>query len=58
MDGTFTKAELERARRQLERGRAASEVLEELSRRLMNKLLHEPTRELREKASEPCTSTS
>jgi glutamyl-tRNA reductase len=52
------QAELERARRQLRRGREAGEVLEELSRRLTNKLLHQPTRALREKASEACTSTS
>lgn len=50
--------ELRRARRRLQGGRDAAEVLEELSRRLMNKLLHVPTRELREKASAPCTSTS
>ena len=58
MDRTLTQAELERARRQLRRGREASAVLEELSRRLTNKFLHQPTRELREKASEPCTGTS
>lgn len=50
--------ELTRARRRLQGGRDAAEVLEELSRRLTNKLLHAPTRELREKATEPCTSTS
>lgn len=50
--------ELTRARRLLHGGRDAAEVVEELSRRLMNKLLHVPTRELREKASEPCTGTS
>jgi glutamyl-tRNA reductase len=50
--------ELERALRLLRRGCDAGAVLESLSRRLTNKLLHTPTRELREKASEPCTSTS
>jgi glutamyl-tRNA reductase len=50
--------ELERALRRLQSGRDAAEVMEELSRRLMNKLLHAPTRALREKGPEPCTSTS
>jgi glutamyl-tRNA reductase len=50
--------ELERALRLLRSGRDAAEVLESLSRRLTNKLLHIPTRALREKASLPCTSTS
>jgi glutamyl-tRNA reductase len=50
--------ELERALRMLNRGRDAAEVAEELSRRLTNKMLHSPTRELREKACQPCTSTS
>jgi glutamyl-tRNA reductase len=50
--------ELERALRLLKRGREAAEVLEELSRRLTNKLLHAPTRALREKGVNPCTGTS
>ena len=55
---TSTERELERARRRLKAGRDPAAVLEELSRRLTNKLLHVPTRKLREKASEPCTGTS
>ena len=50
--------EFERALRLLRSGREAAEVAEELSHRLTNKLLHSPTRELREKACQPCTSTS
>jgi glutamyl-tRNA reductase len=50
--------ELERALRRLGRGCDAAEVAEELSRRLTNKMLHPPTRALREKACQPCTSTS
>jgi glutamyl-tRNA reductase len=52
--------ELERALWRLEGGRDAAEVLEEFSRRLTNKLLHAPTRALRqgEKGGTPCTSTS
>ena len=50
--------ELERALRLLRAGRAAAEVAAELSYRLTNKMLHSQTRELREKASQPCTSTS
>ena len=38
--------ELQRARRQLERGEAATEVLEQLASRLCNKLLHPPTQVL------------
>lgn len=49
--------ELERALRRLQSGRAAAEVMEVLSRRLTNKLLHGPTRALREMEA-PCTSTS
>ncbi len=37
-------AELERALRLLQNGRTPSEVVEALSRRLTNKLLHAPTR--------------
>ena len=40
--------ELERALRQLQAGRDAAEVMEALSHRLTNKLLHGPTRALRE----------
>jgi len=40
--------ELDRALRLLERGREPAGVLEELSRRLMNKLLHAPTKALLE----------
>jgi glutamyl-tRNA reductase len=47
------RQELERALRLLRSGRDAAQVLEALSRRLTNKLLHEPTQELR-----VCTSTS
>lgn len=50
--------ELERALRLLQGGREAADVAEELSHRLTNKLLHSPTRALREKACQPCTSTS
>ena len=39
--------ELARALRSLRRGEDAARVLDELSRRLMNKLLHAPTRALR-----------
>jgi glutamyl-tRNA reductase len=46
------REELERALRLLRSGRDAAQVLETLSRRLTNKLLHEPTQELRE-----CTGT-
>jgi glutamyl-tRNA reductase len=38
------RAELERALRLLQNGRDPFEVLEALSRRLTNKLLHAPTR--------------
>lgn len=51
------RAELERALRRLKNGRDAAAVLEELSRRLTNKLMHAPTRALRE-TEVPCTSTS
>ena len=47
------RQELERALRLLRSGRDAAQVLEALSRRLTNKLLHEATQELR-----VCTSTS
>ena len=50
--------ELERALGLLKGGRAAAEVAEALSKRLTNKILHSPTRALREKACQPCTSTS
>jgi glutamyl-tRNA reductase len=49
--------ELERALRLLRAGRDAGEVLEALSRRLTNKLLHAPTRALRDQEA-LCTSTS
>ncbi len=51
------RAELERALQLLRAGRDAAEVTEALSRRLTNKLLHGPTRALREMEA-PCTSTS
>lgn len=51
------RRELERALRLLQAGRDAAEVMEALSRRLTNKLLHGPTRALREEAT-ICTSTS
>ena len=50
--------ELERALGLLKGGREPAAVAAELSRRLTNKILHSPTRELREKACQPCTSTS
>lgn len=40
--------ELERALRRLARGEDPARVLDELSRRLANKLLHAPTRTLHE----------
>src|SRR5262249_43912173 len=43
---TARREELDRALRLLERGRDPEVVLEELSRRLMNKLLHAPTKAL------------
>lgn len=43
-------AELERALRLLRRGENPARILEELSRRLMNKLIHAPTVALREAA--------
>lgn len=51
------RRELERALRLLRSGRDAAAVLEELSRRLTNKLLHAPTRALRD-TEVKCTSTS
>lgn len=51
------RRELERALRLLRGGRGAAQVMEALSRRLTNKLLHGPTRALREGAT-ICTSTS
>lgn len=51
-------AELDRALRLLGCGRDPREVLESLSLRLTNKLLHPPMRALREKGVRPCTSTS
>ena len=44
------RADIERARRQLERGADPARVLDELSRRLTNKLLHAPLRALNPKA--------
>jgi glutamyl-tRNA reductase len=41
------RSELERALRLLSRGRAPAAVLEALSHRLTNKLLHEPTQALK-----------
>jgi glutamyl-tRNA reductase len=43
-------AELERALRLLRRGENPARILDELSRRLMNKLIHAPTTALREAA--------
>ena len=43
---TVRREELYRALRLLERGRDPANVFEELSRRLMNKLLHAPTKAL------------
>ncbi len=43
---TVRREELDRALRLLERGRDPAGVLEDLSRRLMNKLLHAPTKAL------------
>ena len=40
------EAELERALRLLRRGDDPSRILDEMSRRLMNKLLHAPTKAL------------
>jgi glutamyl-tRNA reductase len=51
------RREFERALRLLRAGRDPSEISALLSRRLTNKLLHAPTRALREKG-DPCTSTS
>jgi glutamyl-tRNA reductase len=51
------RRELERALRLLQAGRDAAEVMEALSHRLTNKLLHGPTRALREEPT-ICTSTS
>jgi glutamyl-tRNA reductase len=42
--------ELDRALRLLRRGEDPARVLEELSRRLMNKLIHAPTKTLRDAA--------
>jgi glutamyl-tRNA reductase len=50
-------SELERALRLLQAGRDAAEVMEALPHRLTNKLLHGPTRALREGVT-ICTSTS
>jgi glutamyl-tRNA reductase len=50
------RAEVKRALRLLRVGRDAAQVMGALSRRLTNKLLHGPTRALREKEL-PCTST-
>jgi len=47
---TVRREELDRALRLLERGREPAGVLEELSRRLMNKLLHAPTKALLEES--------
>lgn len=51
------REEYERALRLLRGGRDPRQVVEALSRRLTNKLLHGPTRALRE-SELPCTSTS
>lgn len=50
-------AEVERALRLLRAGHDAGQVVEGLSRRLTNKLLHAPTRAIAEK-ERSCTSTS
>ena len=47
---TERDAELDRALRRLQRGEDPARVLGELSLRLMNKLIHGPTRELRRAA--------
>ena len=44
------QSELDRALRLLRRGAHPARVLEELSRRLMNKLIHAPTKALRDAA--------
>jgi glutamyl-tRNA reductase len=46
------RADLERAQRQLERGVDPARVLDELSRRLTNKLLHASLRALNPKADQ------
>jgi len=51
------RSELQRALRLLQAGRDAAEVMQALSHRLTNKLLHGPTRALREGVT-TCTSTS
>jgi glutamyl-tRNA reductase len=53
------RSELERALRLLKVGGDAAQVLEALSRRLTNKLLHGPTRALRDGLTKEaaCTST-
>lgn len=56
-DEKARSAELERALRLLRSGHDARAVAEALAYRLTNKLLHAPTRALREKGS-PCTSIS
>jgi glutamyl-tRNA reductase len=51
------RTEVERALRLLRTGRDPGQVMEALSRRLTNKLLHAPIRAITEKEL-PCTSTS
>ena len=43
--------ELTRSLARLETGESADEILKDMSRRLMNKFLHEPTRQLTEAGS-------
>ncbi len=45
-------SELNRSLAQLEKGEPAETILKEMSRRLMNKFLHEPTRQLNEAGSQ------
>jgi len=47
--------ELDRALRLLRRGGDPARVVDELSRRLMNKLIHAPTRALRSIDTEECS---
>ena len=50
------RQELDRALRLLRRGEDPARVLDELSRRLMNKLVHAPTKALRGAALSPCAT--
>jgi glutamyl-tRNA reductase len=46
------RADVERARRRLQRGADPARVLDELSRRLTNKLLHAPLRALSQRPTQ------